>query len=57
MLHFEDGWCPVCQGEATILVVEQEASAVYTCVRHSQFSHRVTLTPIREATQHGNDHL
>ena len=51
MLHFEEGRCPVCQDEATLLVVEQDESVIYTCVRHNQFSHRVTLTPVREATQ------
>lgn len=45
MLHFEEGRCPVCQDEATLLVVEQDESVIYTCVRHNQFSHRVTLTP------------
>lgn len=56
MLHFEEGRCPVCQGETTLLVVEQENSATFTCIRHNQYSHRVTLTPTWEAS-HGKHHL
>lgn len=39
-----DGHCPVCQGPTTIEVRQVDANtSTFTCVKHPQFSHRLTL--------------
>lgn len=39
-----DGHCPICQGPTQIEVHHVDAhTSTFTCVKHPQFSHRLTL--------------